>query len=62
MDLQMPGISGVELARELRTACGAGNGTLAMSASQPEKDVGGGFDGFLLKPFTMAAARGSAGG
>lgn len=57
-DLQMPGLSGRELAarlREIATAKGAPRTVVvAMSASQPEKDLLRGFDGFLLKPFTMA--------
>jgi CheY-like chemotaxis protein len=53
-DLQMPGTSGLELARLLRVAS-ASSGTilLAMSASRPQQDVSGAYDGFLLKPFTM---------
>jgi CheY-like chemotaxis protein len=54
-DLQMPGISGGELARRLRSLCGAGTVLLAMSGSEPDGAVRQEFDGFLLKPFTMAA-------
>jgi CheY-like chemotaxis protein len=56
-DMQMPGISGLELSRQLRMAAdGAGSPgmvLLAMSASTPEENLTGAFDGFLLKPFTM---------
>jgi CheY-like chemotaxis protein len=52
-DIQMPGIAGDELARQLRSLCGAGTMLLAMSGSELEEGVGRGFDGFLLKPFTM---------
>lgn len=51
-DLQMPGISGSNLARQLRSACGPGTTLLAMSGSQPRGDAAQGYDGFLLKPFT----------
>jgi CheY-like chemotaxis protein len=57
-DLQMPGISGLELSRQLRVAAGAvgssGMPLLAMSASHPDESLTGSFDGFLLKPFTMS--------
>ena len=65
MDLQMPGISGLELARGLRAACGSSARVMVMSGSQPP--VGGlaWADGFLLKPFSAgeftAALGGSAG-
>lgn len=52
VDLQMPGIAGSVLARELRRT-GAEETLLAMSASQPAKSALEGFDGFLLKPFSM---------
>jgi CheY-like chemotaxis protein len=52
-DIQMPGIAGDELARQLRGLCGAGTLLLAMSGSELEEGVGREFDGFLLKPFTM---------
>ncbi|MDQ2835521.1 MAG: response regulator [Acidobacteriota bacterium] len=54
-DMQMPGLSGDALARQLREACGAGTVLLAMSGSAPADEVGGEFDGFLLKPFSMEA-------
>jgi CheY-like chemotaxis protein/HPt (histidine-containing phosphotransfer) domain-containing protein len=60
-DLQMPGLSGPELTvrlREIATAKRAkgssGPVVVAMSASRPAEDLLRGFDGFLLKPFTMA--------
>jgi CheY-like chemotaxis protein len=53
-DVQMPGIAGNELARRLRGVCGSGAVLLAMSGSRPEEEVRRGFDGFLMKPFTMA--------
>ena len=52
-DMQMPGITGQSLARLLRLACGPAAILLAMSGSQPPADSLQGFDGFLLKPFTM---------
>jgi CheY-like chemotaxis protein len=52
-DLQMPGTSGEELARQLRNLCGASTRLLVMSASVPEDGVERAFDGFLKKPFTM---------
>lgn len=54
-DLQMPGTTGNELARRLRTLCGPATTLLAMSASAPEDDSARDFDGFLLKPFSMGA-------
>lgn len=54
-DLQMPGISGVELAQRLREVCGWRTRLLAMSASEPESRLGWNFDGFLMKPFSMQA-------
>jgi CheY-like chemotaxis protein len=54
-DLQMPGTSGNELARQLRGLCGPATRLLAMSASEPDDESDREFDGFLLKPFTMEA-------
>ena len=51
-DLQMPGISGSNLATQLRSACRPGTTLLAMSGSQPRGEAAQGYDGFLLKPFT----------
>jgi CheY-like chemotaxis protein/HPt (histidine-containing phosphotransfer) domain-containing protein len=58
-DLQMPGLAGRELARRLREIAAAmgspGLVLLAMSGSRPveKENLLRGFDGFLLKPFTM---------
>ena len=52
-DLQLPGTSGQDLLHRLRTISDGGTTLLAMSASQPEDEILSGFDGFLLKPFTM---------
>jgi CheY-like chemotaxis protein len=52
-DLQLPGTSGQDLLHRLRTIIDTGTPLLAMSASQPEDEILSGFDGFLLKPFTM---------
>lgn len=52
-DLQLPGTSGLDLLHRLRTVSDGGMTLLAMSASQPEDSILSGFDGFLLKPFTM---------
>jgi CheY-like chemotaxis protein/HPt (histidine-containing phosphotransfer) domain-containing protein len=56
-DLLMPGLSGLELSRRLRVAADAAGSPdmlmLAMSASHPDENLRRGFDGFLLKPFTM---------
>jgi CheY-like chemotaxis protein len=52
-DLQMPGTTGNELARQLRGLCGPATMLLAMSASAPDDESDREFDGFLLKPFTM---------
>ncbi len=53
VDMQMPGIRGDELARRLRSTCGAQTLLLAMSGSRPESDLADAFDAFLLKPFSM---------
>ena len=52
-DLQMPGLSGQELLHQLRAMSDTGTMLVAMSASQPQGTILDGFDGFLLKPFTM---------
>jgi CheY-like chemotaxis protein/HPt (histidine-containing phosphotransfer) domain-containing protein len=52
-DLQMPGVSGKELAQRLRRRCGPDATLLAMSASEPDDGSHRQFDGFLVKPFTM---------
>ena len=53
-DMQMPGISGDSLARLLRVACGTSTRIFAMSGTAVAADQTGSFDGFLLKPFSMA--------
>jgi CheY-like chemotaxis protein/HPt (histidine-containing phosphotransfer) domain-containing protein len=52
-DAQMPGLTGDQLAGELRRACPPATLLLAMSGSRPPDQVIARFDGFLLKPFTM---------
>jgi CheY-like chemotaxis protein len=60
-DIQMPGIAGSALATALRAVCRRETGDqertllLGMSASEPRRTVLKGYDGFLLKPFTMEA-------
>jgi CheY-like chemotaxis protein len=51
-DMQMPGLSGNELAGRLRNVA-LQSTLLAMSGSQPPPESLHGYDGFLLKPFTM---------
>ena len=53
--MQLPGISGAELACALRAACQPATALLAMSGSQPPAEVLAHFDGFLMKPFRMEA-------
>jgi HPt (histidine-containing phosphotransfer) domain-containing protein len=48
----MPGVSGSELAEQLRGVCGEGTTLLAMSGSEVAQEKLGGYDGFLLKPFS----------
>lgn len=52
VDIQMPGTTGSTLAYALRDCCGRCL-LLAMSGSRPSDDMIRGFDGLLLKPFTM---------
>jgi CheY-like chemotaxis protein/HPt (histidine-containing phosphotransfer) domain-containing protein len=52
-DIQMPGISGSALAKKLRAASGDGTLLLAMSGSAVAEEKLVGFDGFLLKPFSV---------
>lgn len=52
-DMQMPGISGKALARELRERCGTSTKVLAISGSVPDDEAIREFDGLLLKPFTI---------
>ena len=61
-DLQMPGITGNELARRLRGLCDADTKLLAMSGSAPDDDSTRDYDGFLLKPFAMEALAAAIGG
>jgi CheY-like chemotaxis protein/HPt (histidine-containing phosphotransfer) domain-containing protein len=51
-DMQMPGISGRALAVRLGALCGESTALLAMSGSAVAKDTLGGYDSFLLKPFS----------
>ncbi|ADV81668.1 response regulator [Terriglobus saanensis] len=51
-DLQMPGLSGEELVRALRSMVPSTTRILAMSATQKASRALEAFDGFLLKPFT----------
>jgi CheY-like chemotaxis protein len=53
MDAQLPGLSGVELIRELRVRTKAR--IIAISGSNPPQEVGAAADGFLLKPFGIEA-------
>ncbi|HKO20567.1 MAG TPA: response regulator [Acidobacteriaceae bacterium] len=52
-DMQMPGVSGPELAAKLRAEIDGRSVLLAMSGSQPPQDAVSQFDGFLLKPFKV---------
>ena len=52
-DMQMPGLSGAALATALRAALSGHTRLLAMSGSGPSQTALSGFDGFLLKPFSM---------
>jgi CheY-like chemotaxis protein len=56
-DLQMPGLSGAELVRELRSKSPVGTLIFAMSGSRPLARAEREFDGFLLKPFTLSDLR-----
>jgi CheY-like chemotaxis protein len=58
-DMQMPGMSGVELADAVRALCGTKILMLGMSGSKAEA---AGFDGFLLKPFSMVDLADAIGG
>ncbi len=66
MDMQMPGVSGVDLAGRLRLLCGGAARLIAMSGSRLPERAREAFDGFLLKPFSMEefaeAARGGEAG
>src|SRR5579871_3679163 len=51
-DMQMPGLSGNQLASELRKRPGSAV-LLAMSGTHPPEDLLEEFDGFMLKPFNV---------
>jgi CheY-like chemotaxis protein/HPt (histidine-containing phosphotransfer) domain-containing protein len=51
VDMQMPGLSGVDLARALRANTAPGTLLLGMSGTQPPRHTVESFDAFLLKPF-----------
>jgi CheY-like chemotaxis protein len=53
MDVQMPGLSGVELIEQLRTRSDAR--IYVISASQPSEAIRTAADGFLMKPFAPEA-------
>jgi CheY-like chemotaxis protein len=61
-DLQMPGLSGAELARELRAVCQPGVRVIVMSGSEPGEETIAPFDAFLAKPFSMEAFATAAAG
>lgn len=56
MDAQMPGLSGVELIRELRASC-RGARLYVVSGSGPSDEIVSAADGLLLKPFGSDALR-----
>lgn len=56
MDAQMPGMSGIELVRELRIVAQPAT-IYIVSASKPSEELLAVTDGFLLKPFSIAALR-----
>jgi CheY-like chemotaxis protein len=53
VDLQMPGVSGGQLAEQVRAMGGPGPLLLAMSASEVQRQQLLAFDGFLLKPLAV---------
>jgi CheY-like chemotaxis protein len=57
MDAQMPGVSGIELVRELRAAAQAA-AIYIVSGSQPSEELVAAADGLLLKPYSVDALRG----
>lgn len=61
MDMQMPGLSGNELARRLREACDGSTPLIAMSGSRRPEAEWESCDAFLLKPFSMAELTGILG-
>lgn len=57
MDAQMPGVSGIELVRELRAAAHAA-AIYIVSGSQPPDELVAAADGLLLKPYSVEELRG----
>jgi CheY-like chemotaxis protein len=57
VDLQMPGVSGGQLAEKVRAMGGPGPLLLAMSASEVQRQQLLAFDGFLLKPLAVDELR-----
>jgi CheY-like chemotaxis protein len=57
MDAQMPGVSGVDLVRELRAAASPAP-IYIVSGSRPSENLVEAADGLLLKPFSVGALRG----
>jgi CheY-like chemotaxis protein len=57
VDLQMPGVSGGQLAEKVRSLGAPGPLMLAMSATEAQRQQLLAFDGFLLKPFAVDAFR-----
>ena len=53
VDLQMPGVSGGQLAEKVRAMHGPNPLLLAMSATEVQRRQIGAFDGFLLKPLAL---------
>jgi two-component system, sensor histidine kinase RpfC len=53
VDLQMPGVSGGQLAERIRAMEGPGPLLLAMSATEVQRQQLLAFDGFLLKPLAL---------
>ena len=53
VDMQMPGLAGDALARQLRASCGQTATLIAMSGSPVPAAARTQFDWFLLKPFSM---------
>src|SRR6201994_4933385 len=57
VDLQMPGVSGGQLAEKVRAMGSPGPLRLAMSASEVQRQQLLAFDGFLLKPLAVGDLR-----
>src|ERR1700733_12248044 len=57
VDLQMPGVSGGQLAEKVRALGSPGPLLFAMSASEAQRQQLLAFDGFLLKPLAVADFR-----